>query len=362
MRSLPGLSVLLFFLMPASLDAQTLRISNDFFPASMEFKEIKAIRAEREIKDPAALAKLEQGPILIEAGLVHFAERSYVLENSGILVISIFSFPDVRNSYSVLSLLAKASIQVGPPGDFFVSDGSSLWCTAGSHYVHIGSGEAGDLPRRVAVSITNRIATPTLKRPALVRHIPEQGCDSASARYFLGPRALETFGLPVAGMPLPMPAEVEIAQARCTIQNQSAIFTLLSFPTIQIAEEYFNTSPIYAGSARGKSKLYTRQTGPLVAILDGNFEPDLADKTLGSLQFKYAIKWIYDGSQSNRMIWGVPVRILGTVVRSILFTALLCAASIVAGILLAFARIYARRRWPRLEEYNSYIRLKIDEN
>jgi hypothetical protein len=61
------------------------------------------------------------------------------------------------------------------------------------------------------------------------------------------------------------------------------------------------------------------------------------------------------------MVWGVPVRILGTVVRSIVFTALLCLASIVLGIIMAFSRLYLRKRLGRTDD-DAYIRLKLDEN
>lgn len=362
MKSLLELLALTVFLTPVSLRAQTQWVSSDVFPAALEFKEIKAVQAEKEIRTPAGLAKLEHGAVLAEAGLARYDERSYALADGGSLLIAVYSFPDARNSYSVLSLLGKPPIQAGPPGDFFVSEGGTLSFIAGNRYVSIRPAGASDLARRIAVSIANRVANPTPKRPSLIRHVPAQACDPASARYFMGPRALELFGAPVAGRPLSVPSDVEVAQARCSSQEQSGTFTLLSFPTIQIAEEYFNAAPIYASGNRGNAKLYTRQTGPLVGIMEGNFEPDVADKILGSLQFTYSVKWIYDKNKPTRTIWGVPVRILGTVVRSILFTALLCAASIIAGIMLAAGRIYARRRWPRIEEYENYIRLKIDEN
>jgi hypothetical protein len=99
-----------------------------------------------------------------------------------------------------------------------------------------------------------------------------------------------------------------------------------------------------------------------VEILEGNFSPEVADKTLGSIRFLYSVKWIYDRARhQGQTVWGVPVRILGTVVRSLVFTALLCVLSVVAGVMVAAGRVYVRRRLGR-EDDSGYIRLKINEN
>jgi hypothetical protein len=361
-RGSVGFILLAWFVFSSPLSSQTQLVRGNFFPADLEFRELIAIRSEKEIKKPSDLASLEHGALLLEAGLERVSERTYQLVNPGTLDIRIFAFPDARNAYSALSLLGKPPLNRGLPGDYYSVEGAALLFSAGNFLVRIQSAEPGDLARRVAVSITNRIGNPAPKRPSIIRHLPTEGCDPAAARYFVGPLALGAYGSDVGGHPLKLPPDAEVTQTGCTFQGQPGTFTLISFPTIQIAEEYFNAGGVYRMSAGRGLRLYTRQTGPLVGILEGNFTPEVADKTLGSLQFSYSIKWIYEKNRPNRLVWGVPVKILGTVVRSIVFTGLLCAASILAGIALAFGRLYARRRWTRLEEHDSYIRLNLDEN
>ncbi len=345
-----------------SLVAQTQLVSNDYFPADLEFKEVKVIKGDKDLKDPGELVKLEHGPILLEAGLTSYARRTYELVNSGTLAIEVMKVVDARGAYSLLTLLAGLGVQTGPPGDFFTSDGSTLLFAVGNYCVRIRSEATGDLSRRMAASVANRIGRHEPNSPSLIRHIPPDTCDSSSIRYFLGPRAFGSFGIGVAGTMLKTPTDVEVAQAHCTVAGQAGTLTLLSFPTIQIAEEYFNSSSLYDRGAAKNTKLYARQTGPLVGILEGNFAPAVADKTLGAIKFSYSVKWIFDRNKEQpRTIWGVPVRILNTVVRSILFTALLCLLSIVAGILIAAGRVFARGRWGRSED-DAYIRLKLDEN
>jgi hypothetical protein len=342
--------------------AQTQLVSNSFFPAALEFKELKAIQAERDLKDPAELAKLEHAPVLLEAGIKRYAERTYALADRGSLSIEVMTFADARGAYSMLTLLAKASVHTGPPGNYFCSDADTLVFHLGNYYVRIRSGVAGDLSRRVAISVANRIGDRAPNPPNLVKHFPEQGCDVSSIRYILGPQALASFGAPVAGATLKIPSDVEVAQTECTARGQAGTLTLLSFPTIPLAEEYFNSGAVFDRGTPGSASLYTRQTGPLVSILEGNFTPEAADKTLGTIKFSYSIKWIFDrNSQQNRTIWGVPIKILDTVVRSVLFTVLLCVISIVAGVVLAAGRMFARRRWA-LTDDDAFIRLKINED
>jgi hypothetical protein len=361
-RILLPLAVLTTVLPFCQVFAQTQLVSNSFFPAALEFKELKAIQAERDLKDPAELAKLEHAPVLLEAGIKRYAERTYALADRGTLSIEVMTFADARGAYSVLTLLAKAGVRTGPPGNYFCSDADTLIFDLGNYCVRIHSRAASDLSRRVAISVANRIGDRAPNPPSLVKHFPEQSCDVSSIRYILGPQALASFGAPVAGATLKIPPDVELAQAQCMAREQTGTLTLLSFPTIPLAEEYFSSGAVSGREASSSANLYTRQTGPLVSILEGNFTPEAADKTLGAIKFSYSIKWIFDrNSQQNRTIWGVPTRILGTVVRSILFTALLCVISIVAGVVLAAGRMFVRRRWA-LTDDDAFIRLKINEN
>jgi len=344
------------------LCAQTQLVSSNPFPAEMEFKELEAIQQERDLKAPDELSGLEHGQILIEAGLQRYAERIYRTPGSGRLAIEVMVLADSRGAYSLLSLFADARLAQGPPGDYVSAGADDLLVSAGNCLVRIRASAAGDLSRRVAVSVANRIGRRELKRPTLVGHVPGEHCDSDSARFFMGPKALESFGLPVAGVSLLIPPDAQAVQAVCAMQEQKGTLTLIGFPTIQLAEEYFDAGAVLNRDPIRNSAIYTRQTGTLVGILEGNFAPETADKTLGSIQFSYSIKWIFDrNSGQGRTIWGVPVRILGTVVRSLVFTALLCLISIAAGILIAGGRMYIRKRWGRADD-SDLIRLKIDEN
>jgi hypothetical protein len=144
--------------------------------------------------------------------------------------------------------------------------------------------------------------------------------------------------------------------------------TLLGFATGQLAEDFFDSLPgPQIRKPAGGSSTFAKRVGPLVGILEGTFEPEEADKILGSLEFQYSIRWIFDkNNRSSATVWGVPVSLLGTVVRSLVLTALLCVASLFAGFGIAVFRILLRGYAPNnildRPERTEIIRLKLDEN
>jgi len=352
--------ILCVLLVLCPLFGQTQLVSDNFYPAPMEFKELSSILEEKDLKDPEQLAALEHGALLLETGLRQYTRRSYTLAGAGTLSIEVLTVPDARGAYSLLTIFSDTPPQPGPPGDFYSAGSGSILSIAGNRFVRVRAA-AGDLARRVALSVTNRIGSRRPNPPALIKHFPKDSCDPSTVRYFLASGALRSFGTPVAGTALAVPPDVEVAQARCASAGRNGTMTLLGFPTIVLAEEYFNTGAIFPRDPSGGSDVYTRQTGPMVAILEGNFEPDSADKTLGSITFQYSVKWIYDRASQSRTLWGVPVQLLGTVVRSLVFVALLCLGSIAAGIGLAAGRIYYRKRFG-IAESSEFIRLKINED
>jgi hypothetical protein len=359
-RLLP-LVALIGFSAAVSLSAQTYLVSDSLFPAALEFKELKATLTERDLKDHADLEKLPHAPALLEVGLKRFVERTYTVDGGGQMEISIMTLGDARGAYSAFTFLGPSGVRVGPPGSFYADDKETLVFVAGNYCVRIRSAAAEGLARLVAMSVANRIGNRESNPPGLIRHIPADSCDPGSVRYLLGPMAIASFGSAVGGASLKVPGDVEVAQVNCMSHGQSGILSLFSFPNIQLAEEYFESGSLSQNRSSGTANLYMRQTGPLVAILEGNFSPETADKTLGSIQFSYSIKWIYDKSnQQSGTVWGVPVKLLGTVVRSILFTALLCLMSLVAGVLIAAGRVIARKHGFRAAD--TLIRLKLDEN
>jgi len=371
MRLFTSLSCLLsavFMLVPAG-QAQIELVRDNYFPAELEFRELGAIKAEQTLTDAASLSGIHDGSLFSGVGFEKYARRVYSLANIGSLSIEVVRLSDARAAYSLLTLLRKADISAGPPGEWFAASGNSVIFARGDYWVRI-QGDSGpeDLSKRVAVSVSNRIGKRETGVPRLISHFPKTGYDSSSVRYYLGRKAYDSYASAAAGRHLRFESNMEVAQAQYSIQDMKGLLSLVSFPTSQLAEEYFEEMAGMERSSVDASKIYLKRAGPLLGILEGSFDSGTANKILSSIQFRYTVKWIYDNnSRSNaRTIWGVPMPILGTVVRSLILTALLCGISLFAGVGFAVFRLllrsYAPHNYLDNPERTEIIRLKIDEN
>jgi hypothetical protein len=349
--------------------SQTELVSSNYFPADLEFRELGAVKSEKTLTDPASLSEVPDGPLFADVGFEKYSSRVYALAGSGTLSIEVVHLKDNRAAYSLLTLLRKGDIVAGPPGDLYSNQADGLVFSRGDFWVRIQEeGGPADLARRVARSVSNRIGERGPGTPMLISHFPKTGLEPSTVRYFLGPKSYDTFAGSVAGQRLKFAADMEVAQAQYALEGMKGLLSLVSFPTNQLAEQAFDDGAGLEHGIGDDSRIYLKRTGPLLGVLEGSFDAPSAQKILDSIQFSYAIKWIYDKNNRSeqKVVWGVPMPILGTVVRSLLLTALLCGLSLLAGIGFAVFRLvlrgYAPGNYFDRPERTEIIRLKIDEN
>jgi hypothetical protein len=370
MKILASLHCLLaaIILSVAASQAQTELVRSHYFPAELEFKELGAIKSEQTLTDVDSPSGIPEGSLFADVGFEKYTRRVYSVGSGGSLTIEVVRLKDARAAFSLLTILRKGDISAGPPGDWFSASPSGLIFARGDYWVRV-QGDSGpeDLSRRVATSVSNRIGNRRTVTPQLVSHFPKIGYEASSIRYYLGPKSCDSYASAVAGRHLKFESDMEVAQAQYIIEDMKGLLSLVSFPTSQLAEQYSDDLASMDQNSAGRSKVYLKRAGPLLGILEGTFDAGTANKILSSIQFTYAIKWIYDkNNRSNtKTIWGVPMPILGTVVRSLLLTALLCGISLFAGVGFAafrlFLRGYAPHNYLDRPERTEIIRLKIDE-
>jgi hypothetical protein len=365
MKSRHFLSLILSaFLALSPSHAQTQVVRGDFFPADLEFKELQKIQSDDAFKDPAALGRIRDGNLIKDVGFERYSRRTYSLAGGGALSLEIFDLKDTKAAYSLLSLLRKSDIKPGPPGEFQTSGTGGILFARGAYLVRITEGNEGsDLARRIGVSVSNRIGQRETALPQLITHFPKDGYNPSSLRYFLGPKSYDAFSTSRARR-LKFEPGMEIAEAQYTVNNQTGTLSLINFPTHELAEGYQEE---LEKSEQNSGSTYVKRAGPLVGVLVGTFDPATADSLLNSIHFSYAIKWIYDKNNRNsgRTIWGVPMPILGTVVRSVMLVGILCGFSLLAGASFAFFRVWLRGYAPQnildRPARTEMIRLKINE-
>ncbi len=325
--------------------AQVSFVADSFFPADQEFQELQKAPGEESFEDPALLAGVADGALFKDVGFEKYSRRQYKAAGSEI-TIEVVTLIDSRAAFSLLSILRASSLREGPPGDSFTFDAGTLRFARGRNWIRIqGRGAPADLIRRIAISMSNRIGPQKRKPPSLISHLPKLGYDASTLRYFVGPDSFKAHSETRRGGYVEFASGMELAQARYTLQNQTGILSLSIFPTAQVAEGYYSELAGIASDRESAVRTYAKRAGPLLAILEGSFDPAVADRILDSIQYSYSIRWIYE-KPKGKIVWGIPTAILGTVVNSLLFVALLCVASIVMGAGYAIFRVLLRGHAP----------------
>lgn len=368
MKSLPGTKYLLILIalcivIPEAGTGQTQLVSGDFFPADLEFRELQKVKSEDTDVKSAGLSASDLR-LFEETGYDRFARRIYDVAPAGSLSIEVLTARDDRSAFSIFTLLRSGPAKTGPPGDWIAEGDDSLTFCRSNFWVRLRAKALPDLMRRVAISVSNRIGLRSQTVPSLITHLPKNGLDSSTIRYFIDEHSFNQYASKLPSLEFKFGPEMEVAQAAYELQGQSGTLFLVSFPTAQMADDYFDRAAESFQS--GSFRIFARKVGPLLGILTGGFEPETADSILGGIKFSYTIKWIYDkNNNSSKTLWGVPVKILGTVVRSLALTALLCFGSIFLGVGIALFRVilrgYAPGNYFDRPDRTEMIRLRLNE-
>lgn len=357
---------LLLLLATAPTVAQVELVRDDFFPADFEFKELTSVRNDQDLTSSSEMSGLPFAGVIAPSSFRRCQVRTYEVSDGTQMRIDIVSLADSRAAYSMLTLARTGPLQQGVLGDGFSPEVSGFTFCRGSRWVRISGTADPLLMQRVGLSVANRIGGPRGVLPASVKHLPLADRKDDSVRYFVGERSYAHHrpSSPITAFSLP--PDVEIACAGYAAEGWNADLTILTLPTAQMAEDFLDRfSRESPGPSTAANQLFARRSGPLVAVLEGT-NARKADELLGKIQYTYSIKWIYDRrNQSGATIWGVPVGILGTVVRSLALTALLCVGSVLLGLGMATFRVWLRGYAPNnyldRPERTELIRLKLDE-
>jgi hypothetical protein len=354
----PSFGVFILAILTAT--AQTGLPPDSYVPSESEFKELKAVLPCRSFTDPSKLLRITNGKLISDVGFQKYVQCTYEFEKGKSLSIEVITLSDMQAAYSLLTLLGNPDMQPGPPGDEYSSVAKGICFAHGKHWVEIkGEGVPEDFMKRVSLSLSSRIGVRQQKRPALISHLPKTGFDASSVKYFPGFKSFASYAKKLPAWGRSCGHDMEIVQARYGLDNRSGTLSLLYFPTNEIAQDcYSGIAGTPESSEKDASKVYVKAVGPLVGILDGSFDPEAADKILNSIQYSYSVHWIYEKKTKRSTILGVPVAILGTVVKSVFFVGILAVLSIAAGVAFAFARFNFRRRNKALDDDINHLKMQ----
>ena len=329
-----------------SAQAQTPSGFSDFFPEASEIDAVSRTFSQA-FDDAAGLSKVKDGKLVSDVGFVRYERADY--SGASPLSVEIFTLLDSAAAYSLLTLLGENPVQPGPPGDAFAAGNDGFLFARSRIFVRILGKDGSGAPRELLEKSATVIGSKTDRlsggaRPGLIEYFPPDGYDASSLRYFPSRDAYNTWTGGKAPDYINMDYDVEIATARYLAGNRRGTVSMLKFPTPELAEEYYDELAALVATLPNGLSIYARRAGPLVACLEGDFDPVSAGRLLSGVKFSYSLHWIDEnGGNGGRVVWGIPSVILLTVANSLILCLVITIFAVLLGLALGTGNFALRQ-------------------
>jgi hypothetical protein len=288
--------------------------------------------------DPAS-ADATDAPVLKENGFADFESANYS-RNGRQMQIKAARFNDASGAYGAFTYYRQPQMQSENIGDAGVSNNRRILFYRGNILVdatldQVTAMSAADL--RALAEALPRPKGNTSALPTLPLNVPKQSLVKNTARYIVGPVALERQGVPIPAALVNFNVSPEVEFANYRSSNGSANLTLIEYPTPQIAGERLKAFQS-AGLAGGP--FYFKRSGPLLAAVNGNIPESEAQSLLASVNYDADVTWNQPTKPNPRdNIGGILVAII-TLIGLILLVAL------ILGFAFGGVRIIAKKFYP----------------
>ncbi|MGC2298988.1 MAG: DUF6599 family protein, partial [Acidobacteriaceae bacterium] len=169
--------------------------------------------------------------------------------------------------------------------------------------------------------------------PSLPHYLPSAQLNADTIRYAIGPAAYARNGGQLPATAIDFGQDTEVVTAQYGPANARATLTLLLYPTPQIAGAHLKAIDPLAQS----SGMSTKRSGPLVAVVGGNFPPQKVQQLLSAVHFEDYVTinhpegYVPEGAKLYRLLVGITVLV-----------AVLMSAALLLGLFLGGGRALYR--------------------
>jgi hypothetical protein len=239
--------------------------------------------------DPAA-ADPTDAAVLKEYGF-SAAELATYTRGDRKMEVKAARFNDASGAYGAFTFFVQPKMQNEKIGDQGASNNSRVLFYRGNILVdvtldRVTAMSAADL-RALADSLP-AVHGDISALPSLPANLPKQSYVPHTARYIVGPVAMERLGLPIPPALVDFNKSAEVAVARYGSSWGEANLILISYPTPQIAAERLRA--FQAASLAG-GPFYWKRTGPIVVIVNGNIPENEAESLKAAVNYDANVTW-----------------------------------------------------------------------
>jgi hypothetical protein len=310
--------------------------------------------SEQVSNQPSAADSIYAG-VLKEYGFVSLHTAAYTRAERK-LNIKAIRFKDATGAYGAFSFYKQPAMQTESIGDQASSANERVLFYRGNIVVEATLDRVTAMSAGELRELANELPLPTEQAralPSLPAYLPKTGYVKNTAKYVVGPLALNSIKAPVTPELARFESGAEVVTGQYQFGANTATLTLIGYPTPQIAGERLRaieaampaqepgSSPQSqgAGTQGASTRVASKRSGPIVAIVTGAIPLQDAKSLLATINFDADVTW----SEAVPVGKNDPRSLLGSLV---LLTLIVLGVALVAGIAFGGIRILVKRLYP----------------
>ncbi len=363
-----------FVLVISSLDGTALAApANSASVLPKEFGGWQIAGSPRSSNDPA-VADPVNAAVLKEYGFAGFEAATYTRDDGRKLTLKAAHFGDASGAYGAYTYYKTPAMLIEKIGDGAASMNERVLFYRGNILVDavfqklsaMSAAELRELAQDLPLPSGN-----TRNLPGLPAYLPPQSYVQNTAKYMVGPVALQNVDAPVPAELVDFNAGAEVVLGNYNSSGGEATLMLISYPTPQIAADHLRrieaarqqSSQPGNGSAAANNlfqvPLFDKRTGPIVVVAAGPLSQTEAKSLLASVNYDANVTW------NENTYFTKKDNLANLLVNVIILCFIIIGFALVAGVAFGGIRILARRLFPdrvfNRAENREFISLHLSE-
>lgn len=325
-------------------------------PASIlpkEFGGWQLSGAMRTSQDPAT-ADSVNAALLKEYGFTDLASATYTRDDGRKLTIKAARFADASGAYGAFTYYKMPQMLTEEIGDGAASLNERVLFCRGDVLVDAVFSRLNAMSAAELRELTGALPLPAgsaQKLPGLPAYLTREAYVKNSAKYVVGPVALEKISAPIPASLVDFNAGAEVVLGNYRNSGGEATLMLISYPTPQIAAEHLRRieaaahtastpQPAASPALADVGPIFDKRTGPIVVIATGPLSQSEAKSLLASVNYDADVTWNQNTYATKRD------NLANLLVNVIILCAVILGFMLVAGLAFGGFRIAVKRLFP----------------
>jgi hypothetical protein len=315
------------------------------------------IAGSSRTSDDPAIADPVNAAVLKEYGFTGFESATYTRDDGRKLTLKAAHFTDASGAYGAYTYYKTPEMLSEQIGDGAASMNERVLFYRGNIVVDAVFQKLSAMSAAELRELAEGFPLPpgnTRNLPDLPAYLPTQSFVKNTAKYVVGPAALQKLNAPVPADLVDFNLGAEVVIGNYNSSGGEATLMLISYPTPQIAADHLrridatrqgnsqasNGTPPAIAIPILPGPIFDKRTGPMVVIAAGPLSQAEAKALLASVNYDANVTW------NENTSFGKGATMAKLVMNGIILSFIIIGLALVAGVAFGGIRILAQRLFP----------------